>query len=129
MGKRIEVSMIVYKKRLLVVLVAGIVLGIIISGLFILGYSLVRDPKISEKGTTVLVDGDGVVRVPKGALIEGNAIEVIDLDGEVSTENIRTPFTTTESILIKTNSICVISLPDRYGVNYGHEDLAKKILK
>ncbi len=118
-----------YIKRLVIVFVCGIVLGLLVSVIGLTFYNSTRDFNISERGVTLISEGDGIIRVPRGALIEGNAVEVVDLDGRVFLERLETPFTAAKSILIKTNSTCVISLPNKYNIDYYHNKLVEKILK
>lgn len=127
-----KMSLSLYRRRLTIVLVFGIIVGIAISALFVVGCSIARDPRAAENGTTVLLRQDGIVRVPKGALIEGRAVEVIDLDGRIVIKDLDTPFTTTKSMTIRAGSeysACVISIPKRNGTEYYRQQLVDKILK
>jgi hypothetical protein len=119
-------------KGIKIISVVSFLIGVVIMVLVSVGYSLTRDDKMSESGITILFDVDGVVRVPKGTVIKGNAIEVVNLD-ESFTKSITTPYEAERSMLVKcssgSDSVCILYTPGKYGVDYPYEALIKKILK
>lgn len=133
MVKMVQMSKKEYVKRSRKILVFGVVIGIISSILVIGAYNWVRNDRASESGMTVLTTDDRPVVVPKGAIINGDACEITDLDDRVVSKDLETPYVAKKTMTIACdngeNSVCVIYLPDKYGINYSHEDITKKILK
>lgn len=113
-----KISYDTYKRRLLVVLITGVVLGIILSIMTSLFFALVKDPSMSEVGKTVLSEEDCSIRVPKGTLIEGNALQEIELTGKIVYEEIKTPYITKMSMVIRCGegktSSCTLSKDKTY---------------
>jgi len=108
----VEMSFDLYTKRLLWVLAVGVVMGVILSILFSAGYNSMRAKRISEVGVNLLFEDDGIIKVPKGTLIQGNAHEVVYVGNSSVDNQIKTPFVTKKSMLIQCNkgetSVCVV---------------------
>ena len=133
MEKSVTMSRVLYVKRLVRVAIVSVILTIVAVVLVCINYNWVfKDPIASQSGISILIESDEPVRIPKGFIVEGNAEQLIELDGVLAIERIVTPYVAIESMVIKcssgSNSICILYPPEYGTVNYDHKDLVKKIL-
>lgn len=126
----------VYVVRLFVASLVSIIITLIVLGLY---NGFIRDNKISEVGVTVLSSGE-YVRVPKGTILYGDVSEIEEVigtdkyDGFHFVRHIKTPYLTEKSILVSTDSVCVV-FKDKYNLgdgkahaNESQDKILKKIL-
>ncbi|MEI8067833.1 MAG: hypothetical protein WCG91_02725 [Candidatus Shapirobacteria bacterium] len=113
------------------VFTAGVVIGVVISVIFVLLINLNKEPIAAQSGMTILVYDDRAVMIEKGTLVQGHAQQLIEADGHFQKKEIQTPFVATESMVVRCSLegfVCILYADDVSNSFY-YRQISQQILK